>query len=498
MTLVKSRIGWRFVVYCQQIPITLLDPKMYKFLSQLWHWHAPLSRSAYLLAGVTLFLVKFAIDSAVAWYVFNRGWSFSNYLIWPNQNTVYLLDLAPDDQRFSLFMLALSLPFIWIGIVLTYQRLRSCGLPVLFILLFFVPVLNLLLFLALVILPSRWPNQEELEKVYENDPYYGKVHRLHRRLVGSSKFGSGVLACLLTVPPALVTIFAGANLLGSYGFGVFVGVPFAVGLLSTLLFGLSNRQSMGDCMLVATSAVFLLGLIILLIAIEGLICLVMAAPIFLVLTYIGALLGFCIQDSLWLSEESSSLTLSVLAFLPCLLVLEAGNEPEPLVRQVTTTVVIDAPPEKVWQHVVAFPPIPEPSDWFFQTGIAYPKHAEIRGHGVGSIRLCVFSTGAFVEPIEVWDEPRHLAFRVEEQPAPMTEWSPFDIHPHHLDHYLVSRKGEFRLITRGDGTTELQGTTWYSNRMWPALYWNQWSDYIIHRIHGRVLEHIRQVSETKE
>jgi hypothetical protein len=30
--------------------------------------------------------------------------------------------------------------------------------------------------------------------------------------------------------------------------------------------------------------------------------------------------------------------------------------------------------------------------------------------------------------------------------------------------------------------------------MWPAGYWRLWSDMIIHRIHGRVLEHVADLS----
>jgi hypothetical protein len=41
------------------------------------------------------------------------------------------------------------------------------------------------------------------------------------------------------------------------------------------------------------------------------------------------------------------------------------------------------------------------------------------------------------------------------------------------------------------------GTTWYTNRMWPAAYWSLWSDAIIHRIHGRVLRHIQQLAESR-
>jgi hypothetical protein len=46
-----------------------------------------------------------------------------------------------------------------------------------------------------------------------------------------------------------------------------------------------------------------------------------------------------------------------------------------------------------------------------------------------------------------------------------------------------------------DGKTLLEGTTWYQNRFWPAVYWHFWSDYIIHRIHQRVLVHIKTLSE---
>jgi len=128
-------------------------------------------------------------------------------------------------------------------------------------------------------------------------------------------------------------------------------------------------------------------------------------------------------------------------------------------------------------------------------GVAYPQRAEIHGTGVGAVRHCVFSTGTFVEPIEVWDAPSLLRFRVTEQPEPMREWIPYHVHPAHLDHYLVSHKGQFLLESLPDGRTRVIGTTWYSNRMWPAAYWNLWSDYIIHRIHRRVLTHIQKLAE---
>jgi hypothetical protein len=182
--------------------------------------------------------------------------------------------------------------------------------------------------------------------------------------------------------------------------------------------------------------------------------------------------------------------------LPLLIGLEGVTPRRPPVTAVRTSVVVDAPPPVVWRHVISFPKLAPPREALFRAGVAYPIRARIVGHGVGAVRYCVFSTGAFVEPITVWDAPHVLRFDVTAQPRPMRELSPWgDIRPPHLDHFLVARRGEFRLEPLGDGRTLLEGTTWYSNRMWPTRYWQLWSDALIHRIHLRVLRHISRLSE---
>jgi hypothetical protein len=122
--------------------------------------------------------------------------------------------------------------------------------------------------------------------------------------------------------------------------------------------------------------------------------------------------------------------------------------------------------------------------------------ARIDGAGVGAVRRCEFSTGAFVEPITVWDAPRRLAFDVAAHPAPMAEWSPYrHVTPPHLEGYLRSRHGEFRLTALEGGRTRVDGTTWYEVGMAPAAYWTLWSDALLHAVHGRVLRHVKALSE---
>jgi hypothetical protein len=388
-------------------------------------------------------------------------------------------------------MLAAALPFIWVGVTLTLQRLRDARLPPGLVVLFFIPAVNLFLILGLCLVPTRPP---------EGTPVPGTVlarraRVVHRKVAGESGPAAFLLACVLSAAITAGLVFVAANVLKSYGFGVFVAAPFAQGWLAAVLYGLPHRRSAGACVRVAVVALGMTGFVLVAVAIEGLICILMAAPIALVLGVLGGLVGYVVQSRPWANDTAPAMILALLVALPSLMAAESVAAPEPAVREVRTAVIVAAPAERVWASVIAFPPLAEPTDPLFRTGLAYPQRAEIRGRGAGAVRHCVFSTGPFVEPIEVWDEPRCLGFRVTDQPPPLEELSPFHIHPPHLDNFLVSHRGRFRLEQLPDGRTRLEGTTWYTNRMWPADYWGLWADGIIHRIHRRVLDHVRDVAE---
>ena len=138
-------------------------------------------------------------------------------------------------------------------------------------------------------------------------------------------------------------------------------------------------------------------------AFEGIICLVMAAPIGLLFNWAGYRLGRIILNSRKLGTPPLTTLLFALS-VPAFMAFEDMVYPE-IVRSVTTSVEIEATPEAVWKNVVAFPQLAEPQELLFKSGIAYPINANIQGQGVGAVRYCNFSTGSFVEPITRWDEP---------------------------------------------------------------------------------------------
>jgi hypothetical protein len=301
------------------------------------------------------------------------------------------------------------------------------------------------------------------------------VTRLARGLIGLL-----LLAALLAGSIALFRT-------GFYGLTIFIVFPLLLGGLTSWVF---RPETASRAVLLGGLAPMCAALSFLVLGLEGLFCIGMTLPLVMPL---GAFGGWLVYRAGRLRLAASG-GVSLLLLLPGSLIWDTHAQP-PLFA-VRTAIEIAAPPERVWKHVVSFSELPPPSEWYFRAGVAYPKRARIVGTGPSAVRYCEFSTGPFVEPIEVWDEPRLLKFRVTENPPPLHEWSPYaNVLPRHHG-YLISKQGQFRLIPLPGNRTLLEGTTWYQHGLWPAPYWRWWSDAIIHRIHLRVLNHIRTLAET--
>ena len=118
-----------------------------------WTESRKMDRWPYFWWGCALMAVKYNVDRAVAWFGFHRTWYFWNYI--KPHGFAGIDAVPPDDQTFYVILLATSLPFLIFGVYLTLCRLRSAGLPLELCLLFFVPVINLIFFAVLCLLPPR-------------------------------------------------------------------------------------------------------------------------------------------------------------------------------------------------------------------------------------------------------------------------------------------------------------------------------------------------------
>lgn len=309
----------------------------------------------------------------------------------------------------------------------------------------------------------------------------------------SGYIGNSIFAALfVTLPLLVVTVLLGVVLAKTYGFALFMFLPFAAGFVNVSVTTLYERITWGQAMVSSCIALAVCAGGLMLFAIEGAVCIVMAAPIAFPIAAMGGILAHSVMPSRR-SPAPMMLLLGITPFTPD---IEHLVQPKPTLFEVTTSIEFDAPQSKVWQTVLQPAQPSKPKDLLFRAGVAYPLASHIEGTGSTATRYCDFSTGKLIEPVLLWQEPNQLRFRVASNPLPMQEWTPYaQIHPPHLDGFLVSKQGEFRLTALSATRTRLDATTWYEHNLYPEQYWRLWSDHIIHKVHKVVLEDIRQRSK---
>lgn len=438
----------------------------------LFGLNAPVSRRAYLVTGVTLMLFKYALDATLIYTFAGVIWTPWEYL---SPAFVTREAFASQTDWLLPVLAVLTLPFVWIGLTMSVRRAADAGIAPAFGLAFVLPGLNYAAMIGLACLPSAPVEQRT------TPPTGAPASRVQAAIVGVG------IGAAIGVAMAAFSVFA----LRSYGGVLFFATPVVMGAACGWWLNRGAPRGVGPTLGAATLTVLVAGGALLLFAIEGLVCLLMTLPIAWVLALVGALVGRFAAIASPTPRPMQALLL--LLALPLTAGFESSLPTPERLREVVSHTIIDAPPEAVWPHVIGFSDLPPPHELIFEAGIAYPMRARIEGAGVGAVRHCEFSTGAFVEPITRWEPPHRLSFDVVSQPRPMHETSPYrHLHPPHLDGYFRSRKGEFRLIALPDGRTRLEGSTWYALDLAPTAYWAVWSDALVHAIHTRVLDHIER------
>lgn len=366
-----------------------------------------------------------------------------------------------------------------VGVVLNVLRLRNASLPRWIATLALVPFVNLALFLFLAITPSRKVDEQRMASWKD-------------RLLPRDALSSALVSCVLTAFVGLMVAEFGIDHFGTYGWTLFAAGPVVMGFVAAVIYCSAEPRSSDSCIYVAMGSVILIGLAFIGFALEGLACILMAAPIALPLAALGGWFGYLVQRR---SEQTPQFA-GALLLLPFMMYGEKHVLTDARQIAVSTSIVIHAPANRVWTSVVRLSSVPKPESPIFHS-VAYPIKTTLEGAGTGARRQCVFSTGSIVEPIEVWSPGKELRFAVVSQPPLMRELTPYsDVHPPHLKlEYLRSKEGQFTLSAQPDGSTLLTGTSYYESRLWPGEYWQIWTDAIAHTVHRVVLAEIKRQAE---
>ncbi|GAB3739481.1 hypothetical protein GCM10027594_19660 [Hymenobacter agri] len=234
---------------------------------------------------------------------------------------------------------------------------------------------------------------------------------------------------------------------------------------------------------------------------EGLICVIIIFPLFLVMGAIGALLYSNIADS---RPGNSDKTLVVAAF--ALLPFVAGpfenlfNNPNDF-RRIENAVIINAPAAVVWQHIIRVAPIPAQQlghSVIDDIGFPRPVEATLTHEGVGGVRHATFERGVeFIETVDEWVPRQRLSFSIVPNTATIPPTT-FDEHVIVGGKFFDVLRGTYELQPVGPGRTRLLLHS--QQRLSTHLNWyaGLWTSYVMSEIQGRILTVLKQRCEAAD
>lgn len=205
--------------------------------------------------------------------------------------------------------------------------------------------------------------------------------------------------------------------LGTITLGFCFAVPVAIGAVTVALSPQKLKIEWWYGLLAPWLPCLVLGGVVVLLQWEVLICVIMALPIFLVMSSIGGLLMVLIFRQNQKAAVQNSM-LGLILVLPYLITpLENQLPPPDSIRTVETQIEIQAGPATVWENVAAVPLITTAEhhfSLFHWLGLPRPREATLSHEGVGGIRYASFEEGlAFEETIYEWREQKSIRFTIE-------------------------------------------------------------------------------------
>lgn len=252
-----------------------------------------------------------------------------------------------------------------------------------------------------------------------------------------------------------------------------VGVPVCIGIIVGVVAS-RRRYGAGTTGLLATLAVALFVFAAGALLREGMICIVMALPFFLILGLLGALVAWIV--SLFLPTEKTPRMYAAVLLPFGLGAMEQHAVPPDSIQHIHRSVYIQAAPETIWRHI-NYPTDIQPreleSGFAYRIGVPYPIEARTLEPRVGGKRQLVWQRGVtFDEEITAWDANRHIAWRYR--------FSPDSFPPGSLDDHIVIGGRYFDLqdtsytLTPEAGGTRLDihvTTRVSTNFNWYAVAW---------------------------
>jgi hypothetical protein len=246
---------------------------------------------------------------------------------------------------------------------------------------------------------------------------------------------------------------------GAMGGVLFLLLPFVTGFATALLSRGRNliAASLVIGALICTAFLLATGK-------EGWVCLLMSTPLIVIGLTIGALFGVIVRRKLIDETPKPHVTaLFLLLVVPFFLMganrAEEKSRRTPRAETITNKLIVDAPPEVVWNQLKSVDKISGSKGLLMRIGLPVPVSCAMEGEGVGAKRTCYFESGHIEERVTEWDPPRSMKFAITEFDVPGRPWLSF-------------QDAEYQL-TQDNGHTVITRRTTIVSRLSPAWYWRR-------------------------
>jgi len=275
------------------------------------------------------------------------------------------------------------------------------------------------------------------------------------------------------------------------------GVPLAIGLLIGYV---AKRRKVSGARGSAALSVAALGLFVFAAGAlfrEGMICIVMAAPLFLVFAVVGAIVGSIAHA---IAPKGAPKLLSVALVLPFLLApIERENLPDTRHQTTRESIFIAAKPAVVWENI-NFPINIHPDELkgglAYLIGVPYPIEARTISGGVGGMRELRWQRGVtFQEEITAWTPMSYIAWKYKFGPNSFPEGS-LDDHIVIGGRYFDLEATSYTLSAEAGGTrlTIEVATSVTTSFNW---YAGLWSRFLIDDTAKTILRFYKRRSESR-
>jgi hypothetical protein len=232
---------------------------------------------------------------------------------------------------------------------------------------------------------------------------------------------------------------------------------------------------------------------------EGTICIIMMAPIALVLGSLGGLAAAVVVNP---DRPKFSMTsMLVVALLPFVVGWTEPRVPPREIRSVKSDVVIHASPHTIWHNIERVRPIADnelPHSWNRSIGFPRPIEATLNSEGIGGVRHATFAGNVlFIETIDVWEPKRQLGFSIRADTSSIPPTT-LDEHVTVGGPYFDVFYGEYILEPLDGGNTRLCLISRHRVSTDFNWYARLWTDGVMRDVQQSILYVIKNRSETSD